>query len=1441
MRINATAHEIVLKVVYYGPGMAGKTTNLTIIHDRMPSHAAGDLVMVDTHSERTLRFDLLAMDAGEINGHRVRFEFYTVPGQSYYAATRRAVLAGADAVVFVADSRREALDENIEAMNEMLGNLRHHGLPDDLPLVVQYNKQDLPTALKREQLEPLMNVRGWPSHASVAVDGTGVMETMQMIAGLALDRAQRSSDIPQAGAPAATPSGSWLISCYRCQAMLEVPDAKIGAVYACGICGSALEVVDPDRGLTRQPAPAARMPTPSPVPRQQRGAGEDSVYGLQTIADANGSALGVAAAPSPASLSATNLAPYEVSGYDLVAPLDETVQGRRARVRERSTGRNLRALILGPSLMRQPGYREGLEPHVRLAGQVRHPYILPLAAMTPTRDSAALFSSDPPDYEPLGHVLARRRALAPPHAVGIIRQIALALEEAARHGVVHGWLRPEVILVSPDGNVLVDEFTVPKNHRFLVRELSGASAATEYYLAPEHLSEEIRSDVRSDIFMLGALLFRMMTGEGLVTGYNAHEALHKVVANGARTLRSIQPGVSRDLDLFCQQLVATERKDRFQSYRELIDTLDKFGGGAKRQTLRLTQSVNASPGTGQLRRGGTGQLRSGGTAQLRRTGTGQLRRGGTGQLPSGLGTTSAQRRSTPSGDRLSAAPRGRKQQGSGAAVGIVVVIALVLGAAIGFLVYGNPPTKARPAPAPDPAPSSQSPASTAVPPPSLPTPVLKGGPEPTAKVPSWMSKGGPPPAAIAPSTTTPPTAAIGKTPPAATPAAVEPRPLGDPEDRISIVLRIAELERAQHFKEALDFCERLPSVDERQSRTLQVAGSHDRLKQEVEAKVGASRSIVEVAALLKPALSTWGLPGDAEWAQGLLTAAEGRLGKAPAGTPVAVPGAPTAAPVPGAALAKSGLDRAAVVDGQINQALASNQPGLALQGLTTLEAASPEAVAIKRKLDLWSKRGELIARVLSERQPKLRVPHPTTGEMWDIVGVTPMGLVVSSAAGSKTDLTWQQVSIKDFARVCQEVASHPNTKGDEHAMATVALLVAGDTVLASVQVKKGKGVLEPDAGSDLDTLVAMQRRRDAVELAARAKEAARSGNEKLTAELVDQLKRLDKSLQPLVADDLAQLDTTRRPVASTPGAPSATGPDAVKDAKDKVDFDRPEDLKVFADRAGTWQVAGGMATSSGEARLQRRDLGDARAAHLIFQPMNNRGMLNVDFRGVRMMIDFAGNTFQAVSTLETLKAKPFTFLPKVACSLYFEAKQGGVVTVEVNNGADMVTIKSMLTDNFGVATDGGAVVALDELDLSRGKPAVGKEKQAELRKLGLEPLGGAYLDPPMLVLPVVPGGQSGVAMALRDNVIGATFEAKGTGLIRIQLGNPNDRSGQWIDVPLGQVAVKFKVSWQGGTLVVTDAAGNLLGSQVLGGKSTHFIIMALQEATLMSTPQLTYQ
>jgi mutual gliding-motility protein MglA len=1398
MRINSATNEVIIKIVYYGPGMAGKTTNLTVIHDRVPSQSAGDLVMVDTHSERTLRFDLLGFDAGEINGHRVHFEFFTVPGQSYYAATRRAVLAGADAIVFVADSRREALDENIEAMNEMLGNLRHHGLSDDLPVILQYNKQDLPTALKREQLEPLMNVRGWPSIPSVAVDGNGVMETMQLITHAVLERVRASNQVPAATLPAPT---SWLISCFRCQAMLEVPDAHPGTIYACGICGSALEVVDGERGITRAPAPTAvtaagtagsgGQPTIGSGAQRQVGSGgqrqvgsggqrkvgsggqrsvaEDSAYGMQALSDRSPaygqSAVTSAQANSQGQAVST---PFEVAGYDVLAELDESVQGRRLRVRERSTGRTLRALVLHPGLIRQPGYAESLDPHIRLAGQVKHPYILPLVAMTPTAESRVLFSADPPDYEPLVHVLARRRALAPPHAMGILRQVVLALEEAARHGVVHGWLRPEVILVSPDGNVLVDEFGVAKNHRYLVRELSGASAATEYYLAPELLSGDARSDVRTDIFMLGALLFRMMTGEGLVTGYNAHEALHKVVANGARTLRSIQSGVSRDLDQFCQRLVAAERKDRLQNYREVLDVLDKFGGGAKRQTLRLTGNVAASQA----------QTQHAGTSQLRRGGTGPIRRADSGGHGVHGGNTAQHRRTTAgSGERLATRPRQPATSNTGMIVLVAVMIVMV--AVVAYILIGHQPKRATQTPE---TLSNNSSASAnpygkterVTPPPSATTPTKPAatpsasGTEKAAQnthnnaTPSWIAKTQP---TNAPSTPEPGSETAGSTSqqPNAAPNVIKE------EDRLTLILAIAELERGGRYKEAMAKCEQLPSADERQARLTQIAQNYENKRKEVALAVTMASDLAQVEILLKPALQNWGLPGDVAWAEQQLASAKERLANKPvtkkAGTQDKVA-------TEKIIIQQALVDKAIVADLQINQALATGQLSLAQQGLSTLDENTPEAAALKRKIELYQQRGEILARIIQERHPKLRVLPPTSQDQWDVVGVIETGLVVASAGGSKTELTWSQVSLKDTARIFLESAAHPMTKADEFATATIMQLIAGDLVMASVTYKRGKSSMDQQLAKDVEVLIYLARQREVLELAAVGKTAAASGNTKLLQDTIEQIKKLDPAMQALVANDLAALEQAK---TTTPVSGAAAD-----SSKDRILFEQNDDLKIFSEKSGTWIIANGMAgNSSFPARLIRKDLDDARAAQLMFMPMSNKGQMSVEFRGVRFVIDFLSSSYQCISREQTNSAKKFAFLPKTVCSLYFELRQpGNLVNVLINNGATSDAIKAgdALSSVFAIQSD-SANIAVDELQILRGRPAASKEKQDELRKLGLEPMGEATLEAPAIVLPLARGQTSGVAITKRDNIAGLTVDVKGDGMLRIQAGNPNDRSG----------------------------------------------------------------
>lgn len=189
--VNYATREITCKIVYYGPGRSGKTTNLHYIHDQVPRDRKGNLVSLATQTDRTLFFDFLPLDLGAISGFTTRLQLYTVPGQVYYATTRKLVLQGADGIVFVADSQARQRDENIESLQDMHANLAEQGVDArSVPLVLQYNKQDLPQdmILDVEQLDEELNFRGVPSFAAGAVRGEGVFETLRAISELVLRR-----------------------------------------------------------------------------------------------------------------------------------------------------------------------------------------------------------------------------------------------------------------------------------------------------------------------------------------------------------------------------------------------------------------------------------------------------------------------------------------------------------------------------------------------------------------------------------------------------------------------------------------------------------------------------------------------------------------------------------------------------------------------------------------------------------------------------------------------------------------------------------------------------------------------------------------------------------------------------------------------------------------------------------------------------------------------------------------------------------------------------------------------------------------------------------------------------------------------------------------------------------------------------------------------------
>jgi len=180
--INVANREIQCKIVYYGPGFCGKTTNLQYIHARAPQNARGDLTAIATEGERTLFFDFLPLDLGLVHGFQVHFHLYTVPGQVLYERTRIAVLNGVDGVVFVADSAPEKLEENYQSLLELEGNMRRMGKDlGNFPLVVQWNKRDLPGALPVPTLEHYLNRRRAPSFQAVALRGEGVLPTLRTI------------------------------------------------------------------------------------------------------------------------------------------------------------------------------------------------------------------------------------------------------------------------------------------------------------------------------------------------------------------------------------------------------------------------------------------------------------------------------------------------------------------------------------------------------------------------------------------------------------------------------------------------------------------------------------------------------------------------------------------------------------------------------------------------------------------------------------------------------------------------------------------------------------------------------------------------------------------------------------------------------------------------------------------------------------------------------------------------------------------------------------------------------------------------------------------------------------------------------------------------------------------------------------------------------------
>jgi signal recognition particle receptor subunit beta len=262
VQINFARREVNCKIVYYGPGLSGKTTNLELIHQKAGAGIAGSLTSIATEQDRTLFFDFMPLDIGSVAGMKTKFFLYTVPGQVYYNSTRKLVLQGADGVVFVADSDPNRMPDNLESLKNLEENLKDYNLdPKKIPFVIQYNKRDLPAAVPIAELNTKINRWGVPTYEAVAVKGEGVMQTLKGLSKMIIERLNDDyGKQPGTSAPAPAPKAS--------EARPSAPAAKPAPVSTPAAKPAPVAASAP--GPRSVPMTPAARPSPTPAPPPAR-------------------------------------------------------------------------------------------------------------------------------------------------------------------------------------------------------------------------------------------------------------------------------------------------------------------------------------------------------------------------------------------------------------------------------------------------------------------------------------------------------------------------------------------------------------------------------------------------------------------------------------------------------------------------------------------------------------------------------------------------------------------------------------------------------------------------------------------------------------------------------------------------------------------------------------------------------------------------------------------------------------------------------------------------------------------------------------------------------------------------------------------------------------------------------------------------------------------
>lgn len=559
VHVNLAARTVTCKLVYFGPGLGGKTTNLQAIHERAPLERRGKLLSIATEGDRTLFFDCMPLDLGTIGGVETRFKIYTVPGQSYYAATRRLVLAGADGVVFVADSSKGRLEENRRSLSELQTFTRDvlgETLGSELPLVIQWNKRDVADALPRELLERELNRLGVPSVEAIACEGVGVLSTLKLLVKAVLGR-YRSKVEPSPAAPAIP-------------APLRPPQPPV-------TIRKALPKTPPSpdsqplvpRGFQRARTVCDAAPS-DPI---------DVLADLKIDDEESDDESRVRSLTPSITRTDSPVIGRVIAGCMIHTKLGEGGMGTVYRARHEALHKEFVVKIL--KTHRKPTTRrvKRFQREARLAAAIEHPNIISVQDAGITEDGLYYILMQYVDGENLHERVARQGRHSPQDAARIVLAVTRALARLHKGGVIHRDVKADNVVISDDGTVKLIDFGLAKD---LMDDgaltIPGAMIGTPIYMAPE-IGRVANVDGRADLYSLGLTYYYLLTG---VPPFQGCELVDIVRNQAALTPPEAHaPDLPRAHRSVLARLLAWDRCDRYADAEALAADLEALIAGRR--------------------------------------------------------------------------------------------------------------------------------------------------------------------------------------------------------------------------------------------------------------------------------------------------------------------------------------------------------------------------------------------------------------------------------------------------------------------------------------------------------------------------------------------------------------------------------------------------------------------------------------------------------------------------------------------------------------------------------------------------------------------------------------------------------------------------------------------------------------------------------------------